>query len=209
MTKKNISQRSASFFWVCILLLDSLCLGSISLNSQTKYELNCNPLLLNKSKQILLEQVGEREQKPNDSPKIRNYLVSVGINYPAPYCAAGQYYCFSKAANMLQLQHTEIPIKQTALANAIYTNAKQIGAITNYKAQDNDLIIWRKGNSIFGHIERIITVGKCGWVQTVGFNTGSGNARDGDGVYIRKRNIYHPLQRMTIRGLIGFRGATQ
>lgn len=171
--------------------------------------MNCNPQLLAKSKQILLEQVGEKEAKPNDSPKIRNYLAAVGINYPAPYCAAGQYYCFAESANMLQLQHTEIPIKRTALANAIFANAKQNGSIANYKAKDNDLIIWRKGNSIFGHIERIITTGSCGWVQTVGFNTGSGNARDGDGVYIRKRNIYHPLQRMTIRGLIGFSGATK
>lgn len=209
MTKKNISPRLASFFWACILLLVSQCLGSISLNSQTKYVVNCNTQLIAKSKQILLEQVGELEQKPNDSPQIRNYLAAVGINYPAPYCAAGQYYCFSEAANILQLQQTEIPIKRTALANAVYSNAKQNGSTTNYKAKDNDLIIWRKGNSIFGHIERIISVGSCGWVQTVGFNTGSGNTRDGDGVYIRKRNIYHPLQRMTIRGLIEFGGATQ
>lgn len=207
MKKKNISIHLASFFWVCILLLGSQCLVSISLNSQTKYNLKCDIDLINKSKQVLMAQVGVKENSANDSPMIRKYLASVGINYPAPYCAAGQYYSFAEAARMLQLQQNDIPIAKTALANANFIYALRNGKPTNYTANDNDLIIWRKRNGIFGHIERVIGVGLCGWVRTVGFNTSNGNARDGDGVYIRKRNIYHPLQRMTIRGLIGFSGA--
>lgn len=162
--------------------------------------------MINISRNILIEQVGNKESLgKNDSKDIRKYLSSVGILYPAPYCAAGQYYCFYEAANRLKTHIYNIPIKRTGLANAMMNDAISRGIKNKYIPENNDLIIWRNiNNNIFGHIERIVKVNKAGWVETVGFNTSGVNIRDGDGVYLKKRNIYNLLGRMKVRGIIGW-----
>ncbi|MFP4368605.1 MAG: hypothetical protein ACLFR2_03410 [Candidatus Kapaibacterium sp.] len=49
-------------------------------------------------------------------------------------------------------------------------------------------------------------MGSGGWIKTIGFNTTSGIPGDKrEGVFIRNRNIYHPLGRMLVRGIAGFR----
>lgn len=166
-----------------------------------KYNMECNRALLIKSAEIALKQVGYREITENCSPKIKQYLASVGLNCGFAYCAAGQYYCFSEAAEELNIHKSNIPISKTAVANRIYNEAKYIGEKVKYEAEKHDLIIWRRANSWSGHLERIIEVGQAGWVRTVAFNVKEGNT---EGVFIKKRNIFHPLGRMTIRGLIGF-----
>ena len=54
-----------------------------------------------------------------------------------------------------------------------------------------DLIIWRKGNTIFGHIGFVLTWdGACG--TTIEANTSDGaygSQSNGDGVYVRERCI--------------------
>jgi len=185
------------------LLISLLILNGISYG-QVRYEVLADSCILIHSEQVAYWQVGVVEQKPNDSPEIRKYLQSVGINKPASYCAAGQYYCFYIASKNL---YKSIPIPKTAVANNIFNYGKKNGTKTIYEAKRHDLIVWRKRNSWQGHVERIIRVEKAGWVYTIGFNTssGKGNQRDGEGVYIRKRNIKHPLGRLQIRGLYGFR----
>jgi len=42
-----------------------------------------------------------------------------------------------------------------------------------------------------------------GFVRTLAFNVP--NEQNQEGVFIKKRNIYHPIRRLKIRGLIGFR----
>ena len=88
----------------------------------------------------------------------------------------------------------------------MFNKAKQVGKKVSYKPQKNDLLFWIVTTT--GHVERIDSVLKGGWVKTIGFNTssGTGNQRDGEGVYLRKRNIYSPLSRMRVRGIIGFEG---
>ncbi len=197
-----------SFFLQSIFVLGLLCLGFISLNSQIKYKLKCDTILINESRNILFKQLGVSEnQGKNNSYEIKEYLLSVGILYPAPYCAAGQYYCFYKAANNLKLNINNIPIKRTALANAILNDAIKNGIKYKYIPENDDLIVWKNTYykySIYGHIERIIKIKKAGWVETIGFNTSSKNQREGDGVYIKNRNIYYLLGRMKVRGLIGW-----
>ena len=98
-----------------------------------------------------------------------------------------------------------IPIYRTGSTYLMFNKAKQVGKKVSYKPQKNDLLFWIVTTT--GHVERIDSVLKGGWVKTIGFNTssGTGNQRDGEGVYLRKRNIYHILSRMKVRGLIGFK----
>ena len=179
----------------------------ICLFSQVKYELKCNKELLLNSREICISQVGIKEATGhNDGERVESYLASVGLSKGNPYCAAGQYYCFLKASEILKLDKSEIPIYRTGSTYLMFNKAKQVGKKVSYKPQKNDLLFWIVTTT--GHVERIDSVLKGGWVKTIGFNTssGTGNQRDGEGVYLRKRNIYSPLSRMRVRGIIGFEG---
>lgn len=179
--------------------------------AQVKYIVPADSDLLGISRKIIIEQEGIVEATGNnDGKEIAAYLQSVGLQEGAPYCAAGQYYCFAEAQKQLfeyQCKFAEIPIKKTGLANGIFNDAKIRGVQAEYLPAIDDLLTWRKKDHWSGHIERIIAVDKGGWVITIGFNTSNGKTgsqREGNGVFYRKRNIYLPLSRLLIRGIIGF-----
>ena len=175
---------------------------------QTKYSLPCNELLLKASMDSAISQVGETEyigRKYN--LKIKKYLNSVNLGIGQPFCSAGVYWCFSSAAVALGFPQSFIPIIRSGLANAIFDDVRKHGTIKKFKPNVHDLIVWRQKDSFHGHIERVIEVSNAGWVKTVGFNTTreNSNARNSEkGVFFRKRNIFQPLGRMKIRGLVGF-----
>lgn len=170
-----------------------------------KYVIPASLQIINCSKQVMLSQVGTKEATGrNDGIQIAKYLRSVSIAIPAPYCAAFVYYCFNEATDDYRL----IPIPQTAVANRIYDYAERKGKYVYYTPKVNDLIVWKYSTSWSGHIERIFEVHKAGWVKTVGANTSNGKTgdqREGNGVFIRIRNVLHPLGQMNIRGLIGWK----
>jgi hypothetical protein len=125
----------------------------------------------------------------------------------SPYCAAGQYFCFKEAANQLGISESYIPIPRTGLANAVYNSSLSNGRKTRYSASVHDLIVWRKNNSVHGHIERVISTSAGGWVRTVGFNSSViVNGKKIEGVFVQRRNIFHALGKLRIRGLVGFKG---
>lgn len=192
-----------------LLILILAIIISYQLYSQKKYELPCKYKLLMVSKEILLSQVGVTEKTgKNNGIEIEKYLKCVGLSSGNPYCAAGQYWCFVEACSRLKLSAKQIPITKTGLANKMYNDAALNGKRAKYYPAVHDLMVWRNGSSSFGHIERIISVSKAGWVTTVGFNTSCRNVVTGknvQGVFIKNRNIIHPLGKMAIRGLIGFR----
>ena len=181
-------------------------------------------MVINLSNEIALNQIGEVEIKPNYSPKIMKYLNSVGLNSPNPYCAAGQYYSFKIAVDSLNKlypnKNFKIPIYKTASTRLMFNKAKENGKKSTYKVAENDMIFWRRGNTIFGHTERVYKVEKVklndnklvqtGWVNTIAFNTecgnnnGNSNSKFTEGVCCKRRNIYHILGRLSVLGLIGF-----
>jgi hypothetical protein len=172
-----------------------------------RYELPCDVNLLSESYNCMIAQLGVLETAGhNDGPKIKEYLASVGLREGNPYCAAGQYYCFRLPCVTYGWSFSLIPIPRTGHANTMYNYAMKHGHRSKYIARVHDLIVWKYPNSGNGHIERIISVLKSGWVETVGFNTSGriGNQRDGNGVFKKYRNILHPIARMQVRGLIGF-----
>lgn len=216
------------FFSLFIYVLVCLFLGYTSLKSQTKYVVSSDKLVINLSKEIALKQIGEMEIKQNYSPQIMEYLNSVGLNSPNPYCAAGQYYSFKIAVESLNKlypkHHFKIPIYKTASTRLMFNKAKENGKNTKYLAAENDLIFWKRDNSYFGHTERVYKVEKVklsnkiiqtGWLQTIAFNTecgtkkidnlnGKTNTKVKEGVCLKRRNIYHILGRLSLLGLIGF-----
>ena len=189
-----------------ILLVAAMLLAFYALNAQDKYIVHCNPQLLISSEKIMLAQVGVKEKTGhNDGVEVEQYLASVGLSKGNPYCAAGQYWCFHESCFYLKLPLQDIPIARTGLANGIYNGAKNDGVKVSYKANRHDLIVWKLHEKSTGHIERIYQSSVGGNVYCVGFNTGL-NVRDGQGVAKTKRNIYHPIGRLQVRGLVGFHG---
>lgn len=203
MFKKNIH----------IILTFILLIIPAHIFSNERYVLICDYRLLELSESIAIKQIGVIEKTgKNDGIEVEKYLKSVGLGKGYPYCKAGQYYCYAEAVKELKQDKIIVnnPIPKTALANKVFDVAKTKNQKTNYKAERHDFIVWRTPKKSTGHIERIIKVAKGGWVETVAFNTTSGNRgnqRDGGGVYKRKRNILHPLGQMKLRGLVGFKVA--
>ncbi len=172
------------------------------LYSGTKYTLPCRQDLLLESERIALSLIGTKELgNRNDGPQIREILKSAGLPRYSAYCAAGQYWSFLQACRKLNLQESEIPLPRTGTANCMFNYAANKGRYSLYRAARHDLIVWKYPQNMHGHIERIISSGRAGWVNTIAFNTSKNGI---EGIFIRKRNIYHVLGRMNVRGLIGF-----
>lgn len=188
-------------------LLWALCLilSSFNADAYMKYELYCNADLLEKSRKIALSQNGVIE-KCRNSGEVSKYLRVFNTRSGTPYCAAGIYWCFYEAAYSLDMPLDSIPLPKTLLANNLYFYAKKYGTGANYAANIDDLIIWRNKYNIHGHVERIIKVGEKGNVTTIAFNSSAIiNGEKKEGVFIKQRNIYHPLSNLVIRGLVGFK----
>lgn len=193
---------------MCIMLVLTI-LSTSTIWCQVKYELPCRSDLLYVSRGILQGQIGTKEKTGhNDGVKIVTYQQSAGVGKGGAYCYAGQYYCFWEACNVLHIPYSNIPIKRTGLANAGFADAMQRGKQVQFVPAINDLLTWKYETDNTGHVERIDSVMDRGWVHTVGFNTSnglSGSQKEGNGVYPRLRNIFHPLARfLNPRGLIGF-----
>lgn len=151
------------------------------------------------SEKICLSEMNKFERGgKNTGEHIANYHKFIGLNYKNryAYCAMGQCYCYK-----------DYPIfKFSAGANQVFNNFKKDGTAYNFRIEKHYFIVWKNINNNFGHIGRIKTVLENGWVLTYEFNTSpeKGNQRDGDGNYIKKRNVKHVLGRMRVRGLCGF-----
>lgn len=186
-----------------------MLLSAVDVEPALRYELNVKEMLLKASRDSLQAQVGATEKTGrNDGLKVEQYLASVGLGKGSPYCAAGQYYVFAVAAKALGLKRSDIPVYKTGSTILMFNKAIDAGKPAKYIIKVDDLMFWRSPNKYSGHVERVVEAMKAGWVKTVGFNTSSGakgSQRDGGGVYYRKRNIYHFLGRMTVRGFIGFK----
>ena len=190
-----------------ILLCAVLIFLSFSKTSSLeRYEIECRKDILEASEKLLFSQLNMLEKQENKGGIINKYLSAVGLSPGYPYCAAGQYYCFYIAAMELLLDESEIPVYKTGLANLMYNKAVINGKRSAPIPEKHDLVIWRFPRSWKGHIERVIKTEEAGWIQTIGFNvTKYIDGRKREGVFKKRRNIYHPLGRMLVRGLIGFK----
>lgn len=193
-----------------LIFLFSLLLCSAGV----RYEVPADTLLLELSKRVLISQIGITEKTGhNDGKEVEGYLKSVGLKKGNPWCAAFQYWGFKVSHDFLAYigYQTEIPIPRTGHANSQFNYIKKHGYKTDYKAQINDLLDWwnTPGNLMSsGHEARVIKVDMAGWVYTIEGNTSNGlrgSQREGNGAFIRHRNIYDRIGGLRVRGLGGFK----
>lgn len=207
--KRSENRFGRLMIWFIILVLGLIMVVGSS-SRPSKYDIEINSDIITLSDSILKQQVGVTEHPKNSNwgPEVKYYIKSSNVNYAIPYCGAGQFFCLKSACDSLNYSYDLIPFNARSAASSQYwfTHGKQIGIKVDYSPQPNDIIVWRKGSTGKGHVERIISVGEMGWVKTVGFNTSngkSGSQREGGGVFIRNRHLYNPIGALNIRGLVG------
>jgi len=192
------------YLFICLLpLAVSPCI-SANFNKCERITVQCDSALWFGSLLFAQNEIGVREKGNNAGPRVEQYLRSVGLGKGFPYCMAGQYFCFAEYKK-ISGNNSSIPLLRSGSTVAVYNHAKKNTYFPD-TPQKGDLIFWKYTAKPLGHVESIISVGRAGWVETVGFNTGN-NARDGDGVERKKRNIMYPLQKMFVRGVIGRKNA--
>jgi len=183
-----------------------LFIQSADLLAYKSYELYCDRALLEESEKIALTQIGITERTNRNDGEVEKYLQAVGLEKGNPYCTAGIYWCFAKAAEILKYDTKAIPIPKTGLVANIINYTKQHGKQLKRNAEKHSLLVWLVKNKRQGHIERIYQVRKAGWVDAIGFNTTSPDKSvKKEGVYMKSRNILHPLGRLRFAALINFR----
>ncbi len=169
-----------------------------------KFVLECDSLLFESSLDSAVSQRGILEKTGKNDGSVQKYLDALGLPPGAPYCAAGQYWSFAVAARAIGLDKSEIPLPRSGLANAVFEKAAKKGKKSELSARRGDLLVWRKGKTRRGHIERIIRVGKAAaWVIAFNVSKRIGGERR-EGVFVKKRFLFAPLGRLYFRGLVGF-----
>lgn len=136
--------------------------------------------------------VGLTEVAPNDGPEIKKFLLSVGINHPASWCAAFVSYSIRDVGAIspaLSPVATRFINRESVSAMAVFSKKA--------KVPDGAVFVMRKGNSWQGHtgfVESTEGDGPNTRLRTIEGNTspqpgGIQAERDGDGVYKRIRKI--------------------
>ena len=190
---------------VCLLVsLWPVC-SLHSIANAPRYEIPVSARLWRASLDTAIAQIGVQEATGrNDGARVAAYLQSVGLPQGNPYCYAGLYWSMVRAARAVQ---EPVILLKSGLASAGFNHAKRIGVRSQIQSpQRADFIFWKFARTPSGHVARIVSVGRAGWIETIEFNTSpatGGNQRDGGGVYKRKRNTRYPLGRMSLYGYIG------
>lgn len=148
--------------------------------------------------EIAREQVGLRESGgPNRGPRIEEMQRSVGAKPGDPWCVAGVYWCYQKAAADLNARsngvHFVVPLPRTAGVLKLWNLAPNHFKLPAWTSggqrppQPGTLGLHRsKSKPGRGHL--IVVVDTYGAeIHTCEFNTNPAGSRDGDGVYERER----------------------
>ena len=75
---------------VMLFITFSLIICNVSL-SQKRYVISCDWLLLDKSHEIALQEVGTIEKTNKNDGDVEKYVAIFGLGSGTQYCAAGQY----------------------------------------------------------------------------------------------------------------------
>lgn len=131
---------------------------------------------------IAATQVGVVETSWNSSPMIDKYLGLVKLKKVA-WCASFVYWCLRRAG----ISRSSLPKRWKAPAVRFWVAwAKKEGRITKTPNRGY-LFFWLNGTR--GHIGFVNRVGGNGLFRTIEGNTNFRGAREGDGVYRKKREI--------------------
>lgn len=141
--------------------------------------------------QIAKSYTGTVDRGDNTGPDVDRFLSAVGLGPGYPWCAAFVSYCLDQPIDPAVTE----PETRSALASDFISrnSMKASHVLMGIKQpQPGDIVIWRRGNGIFGHAGFVEGwKKKCG--QTVEGNTsppdGSGSEYNGGGVWEKERCI--------------------
>jgi hypothetical protein len=145
--------------------------------------------LTEKALSVAITQVGKEEMPrgSNWGEPVKTFLASVGIRFPASWCAAFVYWSFDQASNEMGLNN---PLIRTAGVLDHWHRASAVHKI--YKDyQPGDIFIMDHGGGLghTGFIEFVeVTDGQI-ILNTVEGNTNDTGAREGYEVCRRKRKV--------------------
>ena len=140
--------------------------------------------------QVAQRELGVQEHPvgSNWGPRIRDYLLSVGITSPAPWCMAFVFFVFREALGKLN------PLPHTGYTPDAFNWAKKNQRlIPNGEAQRGDLVLF-----YFPRMGRIGHVGILGWIggpsflrfmYTIEGNTNNDGSREGFQVCRKYRRV--------------------
>lgn len=163
-----------------------------------KYEVQCDEEVKTLSYDIALNELGITEIN-NNRGEVVKYLNSINLGAGYPYCMAGHYWTFDSACRTLNKLN---PLSKTGSTSTQFNYLKNKGRKIKFNINKYDLVFWKKKDSWQGHVERVIETGQAGFIKTIGFNVRHNN---NEGVFIKKRNIFHIINRMRFVGAIGFK----
>jgi hypothetical protein len=138
---------------------------------------------------VAISQVGQTE-KPlgsNWGEPVKTYLASVGINFPAAWCFAFDYWCFGQAAAEL---HVPNPLPKTGSVLHAWETADSVHKITS-NPQAGDIFIMDLGGGL-GHAGIVESVVPS-ILHTIDGNTNNGGSREGIEVERKSRPPVHPI----------------
>jgi len=136
--------------------------------------------------------LGKTEVTENAAPWLSDLMKLSGNpcqwTTPEPYCISAACACFAIALKSIGKafpKYIATPSTQT-----FYEKAMQMGW-TDRAPRVGAIVIFRSGYSWHGHAE-IVTAVSIDGLDTIGFNTSGhadGDQRNGEGVYIKRRNF--------------------
>lgn len=149
--------------------------------------------LREKSLGLAISQIGQ-DEKPHGSnwgKPVKDYLASVGINFPASWCMAFVYWCFAEAAKALNVKNTAV---KTAGVLYAWNNAPAAAKSKTPSVGSVFIMDLGKGLGHCGIVEKFDE----NYIYTIEGNTNDTGSREGIAVYRKKR------ARSTIKGYLNY-----
>lgn len=149
-------------------------------------------------------EVGKRERTGhNDGKHIDTYARNVGMPLGSAYCYAAIYTWAKNASVTTGLKN---PLPRTGSTQTAFSIAASSFRLANSNApRRGDVLIWRIPRKWLGHAALITKATPQGIVYTIEANTsrtGTGDQRDGGGIWTKRRFLNRGLGRLVVRGLI-------
>ena len=126
----------------------------------------------------------------NRGAEVKQYLASVGITTPEPWCSAFVHWCYRECGTVIE------PKRKFAMALEWHRQPQRVWESGTWKP---DIGEWKRISADADHFSlyyaNLGRIGHTGlirgedekYILTVEGNTGSGGEREGSGVYFRKR----------------------
>jgi len=130
--------------------------------------------------EIGTEEVGNNWGSPTDPSDVDDFLRSVGINFPAPWCMAFVYWCFKEACSQIGIEN---PLAKTGGVLDQWNRRKLKYGQVHPMPGDVFIMDFGKGLGHAGFVEKVEGI----WIYTIEGNSNDEGSREGYKVCRRRR----------------------